>query len=486
MTTPAKKGVALRAGVWYVVSSIMVKAVSVITTPIFTRMMSTDAYGNVSNFNSWYSLLLPVFTLNLTYSIGRAKLDYPDRLDDYIGSMQLLSGIIGIAISAVAILLMGPVTGLLELTALETGVLLLHLLFAPAIQLMQNGYRYRYRYRQNVAIAWYTILSSTILSLVLIWTIPEDRALLRMIGITAPSVVLSLYFWIRSLTRRRLKVNREFWSYALKISLPLVLHTISMHILSQSDRVFITKICGKSDTAFYSVAYTYGMLLHVVIGAVGDGWLPWFHDTFFAGNYGEIRKNMRPLVILVCFVGLACTALAPEAVLVLGGKKYAHSVPCVMPVVLGVVCQYIYTHYVNIELHLKRTSYVSGGTVMAALLNLGLNAIFIPRYGFVAAAYTTLASYFALMVVHTIITKHILKVSIYNDFFLYGAMAVTGVVSWGLTLTYGHNVLRYAIVGVGFLVFLVVFRNYLKTWIRKFMKKLKKKKSPKPDGQKSD
>ena len=82
---------ALKAGVWYVISSIMVKAISIITTPIFTRMLSTSEYGTVSTFTSWSGLLLTFFTLNLTYSIGRAKLDYPDKLDDYVGSMQLLS-----------------------------------------------------------------------------------------------------------------------------------------------------------------------------------------------------------------------------------------------------------------------------------------------------------------------------------------------------------------------------------------------------------
>lgn len=43
---------ALKAGVWYVISSIMVKAISIITTPIFTRMLSTSEYGTVSTFTS--------------------------------------------------------------------------------------------------------------------------------------------------------------------------------------------------------------------------------------------------------------------------------------------------------------------------------------------------------------------------------------------------------------------------------------------------
>ena len=79
--TKNTESVALKAGAWYVISSISVKAVSIITTPIFTRLMTTKEYGYVATFTTWYSLLSVFCTLNLSYSIGRAKLDFPDKLD---------------------------------------------------------------------------------------------------------------------------------------------------------------------------------------------------------------------------------------------------------------------------------------------------------------------------------------------------------------------------------------------------------------------
>lgn len=137
------------------------------------------------------------------------------------------------------------------------------------------------------------------------------------------------------------------------------------------------------------------------------------------------------------------------------------------PVVLGVVCQYIYTHYVNIELHLKKTGYVSGGTIAAAVLNIVLNAIFIPKFGFVAAAYTTLASYFALMIIHFVITRKVLHIKLYNDLFLFGALAVTAVISGVLMMTYTHSPVRYGLIAVGFASFLWYFRSYIGDWLAK-------------------
>ena len=81
---------ALKAGIWYTISSVTVKAITILTTPIFTRMMTTSDYGLATTFTSWYSLLMIFCSLNLTYSIGRAKLDFPGKLDEYVGSMPVL------------------------------------------------------------------------------------------------------------------------------------------------------------------------------------------------------------------------------------------------------------------------------------------------------------------------------------------------------------------------------------------------------------
>ncbi|RHO90792.1 lipopolysaccharide biosynthesis protein [uncultured Clostridium sp.] len=461
---------ALKAGVWYVISSIMVKAISIITTPIFTRMLSTSEYGTVSTFTSWSGLLLTFFTLNLTYSIGRAKLDYPDKLDDYVGSMQLLSLLVSSVICVIMLAFLKPVSTFMELSESATILLILYLLFTPAINFKQNTFRYRYQYKQNVGIAWYIALSTVICSLALMIMLDGDKALYRIIGITLPTIVLSIFIWICTLKNHNVCYNKEYWKYGWALSGPLILHTVSMNILSQSDRIFISKICGAEATGIYSLAYNYGILLSIVTNAVADGWLPWFHDNYYAKNYADIRKNAKKIVLLGCYVGLACVALAPEAIIILGGKKYLTGIYCVPPVVLGIVCQYIYTHYVNIEMHLKKTKFVSQGTISAAIINIILNAIFIPRFGYIAAAYTTLASYLMLLIVHFLITRRVLKIKLYDDVFMFLAMLVTGCVSVLISITYNYTILRYIVIGLGFVSFLISFRSYLYNMWTKFTK----------------
>lgn len=135
-----RSAVALRAGAWYIFSSVMVKSISVLTTPIFTRMMTTEEYGIVSTFTTWYSLLSVFCTLNLTYSIGRAKQDFPGKLEYYIGSMQMLAAMATLCIVAVILLFIEPAAEVMELSMPGVILLLVYLFLRVKSSLPKSIY----------------------------------------------------------------------------------------------------------------------------------------------------------------------------------------------------------------------------------------------------------------------------------------------------------------------------------------------------------
>lgn len=53
----------------------------------------------------------------------------------------------------------------------------------------------------------------------------------------------------------------------------------------------------------------------------------------------------------------------------------------------------------------KKTIYTSIVSLSAGSLNIILNAMFIPKYGYIAGAYTTLISYFFMFVVAWIVSN---------------------------------------------------------------------------------
>ena len=457
---------AFKAGVWYTVSNVATKAILVLTTPIFTRMMSVNDYGITATFTSWYTLLSTFCTLNLTYSIGRAKIDFKDQLNEYVGNMQLISLVISALIAAFGLIFVDPVSKLLELSPTLTRILAIYLVAAPTIALYQAKFKYLYKYKGNILITLYTTVFSVSVSLMLVFNMSEQKYLGRIIGIVVPTVLLSLGLWINSIRIKSLKFNPEFVRYGLGISLPLVLNSVSLNILAQSDRIVITKSCGTELTAVYTIAYQLAILVSLVYDSIGQAWLPWFHDSYALGNFSGIKNNLKSLILFGCYIGFGCMCIAPEAIAILGGDQYKQGQWVVAPIVLGLVCKFIYGNYEHIELHLKKTTYIGVGTVIAACLNLILNLIFVPKFGFVAAGYTTFFSYFVLMLVHYFITKYILHVDIYEHSFMFASVLVETVIAVLLQLIYPYIAVRYLFLAVITVGIYMKYKNILLNLIR--------------------
>ncbi len=471
-----KGGKALKAGLWYTVSSVTVKAIQVLATPIFTRLIPKEQIGIVDTYNSWYMLLAIFCSLNLTYSIGRAKLDFPGKLDEYVGSMQVLSFLTTLTLCIVCLPVLNPVSAALELNIPMTLILMVNLLLHPSLSFMTDKLRYSYKYKGNIAISMYSVIGSVGLTFLLLLVFKEERYYAKALGHVIPMALLSIAFWIVSIKRKNAKINLTYWKYGLKISLPLILHSVSLNVLGQSDRIMITKFCGTGFTGIYGIAYSYTYLINIIAGSVNSAWLPWFHDAFFEEEYDQIRKNVKPIIMLGCMLGIGCLALAPEAMMIMGPKDYQSGIWVVAPVTVGVVCQYIYQQYVHIELHLKKTQYISIGTIIAAGLNIVLNLIFIPRYGFIAAAYTTMFCYFVLLVVHFLITRLVLKVHIYDDWFAFLAMAVVAVIAAVFMSLYSTYILRYALLAIICLLYVILNRKTVMGAIKKMREKKAHKK----------
>jgi len=85
---------------------------------------------------------------------------------------------------------------------------------------------------------------------------------------------------------------------------------------------------------------------------------------------------------------------------ILAPDEYSEGVYAMPSIAVGVYFTAVYSIYMRIELFYKKTAFSAIATGTAALINIILNYIFIPKYGFVAAGYTTMFSYALLSLLH--------------------------------------------------------------------------------------
>ena len=462
---------AVRSGFWYVISNVLIRAVGIITAPIYTRLLTTAETGYANNFNNYVSIFSVVTGLCLIYSVGRAKLDFKEDFDKYMSAIQTCSSLFGLII-LILVMLFFPAGGtFLQFPRTVIFILFLYLTFFPSIDYMQHKYRFEYRYKENIAISVIITVSTVVLTVLLLLFSPGEKGFLKIIGTVVPGGLVALWCYVNLLSRGKTLFNREYWTYALKIGLPMIPHGLALILLSRIDVSMISEIHGFSAVGLYTSGYTIGTLLMFVTNAVGQAWLPYFNEHLYDNDIEGIREKNRVMMGCGCALTLMFIAAAPLAVKILFAKSYWDSMWVVPPVALGTLCQYFYTNYVNAELFHKKTFLIALNSCIAAAVNIGLNAYFIPRFGYISAAYTTLAGYFILMALHYIAVRYILKLKIYHDAQYFLMLAATIAVGILTSFLYPYPLIRYPVLIVFTGAALFIGREYIKMILSKILRK---------------
>ena len=448
---------AFKAGIWYTISNFLVKSIVFITTPIFTRLLTHTEFGAFNNYMSWLSIISIFVTLNLESTLISARFDYSEKFDEYILSMVSLSFLSTIIWWGIFNFQKNFFSSFFELDVKYINIMLIYLLFLPAVNMFQTRERYYFEYKKSVLISVVLSIGTALMSVLLVVKMP-NKLDGRIIGSVVPTIILGIIIYIFFLKKGK-KINVIYWKYAIPICLPYIPHLLSMTLLNSTDRVMITKICGSEQTALYSLAYTCGTMVTLLITSLNGAFAPWLGEQMNQEKYKEIRRFSYIYILIFIYISVGIMLLSPEVLYILGGKSYMEAIYVLAPVSMGCVCQFLYTMFVNVEQFKKKTGGMAVGSVIAALINFGLNLIFIPKIGYLAAAYTTLVGYIVLLIIHMYIVKRLGLKEIYDYTFI-GIVVLVGVLLTILiSLLYLHIVLRYVLIVLyGFTAILIVMK----------------------------
>lgn len=454
----SNNGKALKSGIWYTLSSFLVKAIGFLTTPFFTRLLTKEEFGLFSNYTSWLSIFGIFITLNLESTLISARYDYEKEFDKYILSMLALSSM-SVCVWAVVLNIFSNTT--FKFTGVSQyyiNIMLVYLLFQPAVNLFQARERFLFKYKKSVLASVIISVGTALLSVLLVFFM-NNKLEGRVYGYVIPTIILGIVFYIY-FVRKGFKIDIKYWKYAIPICFPYIPHLLSGILLNNMDRVMINKWCGSEATAMYSLAYSCGAIVTLLVNAINSAYAPWLGEKLSENKYKEIRYVSKIYIFCFCLFAIGIMLISPEILYVLGGKGYEESKYVITPVAMGCVCQFLYTMFGNVEQFKKKTVGMAGATVTAALINFILNSLFIPQYGYLAAAYTTLIGYLTLLAIHMFIVWKLGYSQVY-DYPYVVSMVLSGVVlSSIITISFNYLVIRMVMIFVYItVVTFLVFKN---------------------------
>ena len=463
------EGKALKAGAWYTISNFLMRSIGIITTPIFGRLLTKAEFGSYNNFTTWLGILTICITLNLDSTFISARYDFEDTFDEYILSVLGLSTLSS-AISILVLNLIFPlIQPMLLLDRFYLNCILVYLVFLPAVNMFQARERYYYKYKMSVFLSIVVSLGSALLSVLLVMTM-EDRLTGRIIGSLIPAILVGiiLYFVIIKIGK---SFKRKYWKYAFKVCLPFIPHLLSMSLLNSMDKTMITNICGEEANGNYSMAYTCGSLISILIVSLNSAYAPWLGQKLHEKKYKDVREFSKLYILIFCSMAILIMLFAPDILYIIGGQKYLIALYVMPPVACGCIMQFLYTMFVNVEQFTKKIIGMAIASASAALLNFVLNAIFIPRYGYIAAAYTTLAGFVWLLGAHMLIIQFHKMNEVFPYKLIIAVATFSVIITIAINEMYDMPVLRYIFGGVYTVCLMYVIIKYKD----KFLSVLKRK-----------
>lgn len=394
-----------RASAWYTLCNILQKGISFFVVPIYVRILTTAEYGAYSVFQSWRDVLIILATLNLHAGIyTKAMVDHDQDRDRYTSCMQGLSTLLTAVLFAVYI----PASGMWNrLLQMETGTMLLlfaYYIFYPALTFWTVRQRVENKYVRMVTVTLVVSVLTPLISVLLLTFTPlREKAVIW--GYLIVQSAVGVYFYFVQFFKGKCFYHKEYWSKALKFNIPLIPHYLSLIVLGQADRIMIQHYSGSDKAGIYNLAYQIAVLMQVVTNAIFSTLVPWSYEQLKNRTIGALKSATTKLCMLVAVMTFGVILVAPEAIAIIGTPEYQEAVWIVPAVAISVHFTFCYNLFSTVPFYYGATSYIMVASLVGAVLNIILNAIFIPMFGYIAAGYTTLVCYFAFMIMHYVFMK---------------------------------------------------------------------------------
>ena len=470
-----KLPLAAKVSTAYAVCSILQKCLSFITLPLFTRLLTTEQYGQLTIYSSWQGILSIFLTLNLAYgSFSTAMIKFENDRDGYISSVEGIC----IFLSVLFLLIYLPFQSFWNYWfQLPTKLILLmvvEMLCSTAVLLWSGKKRFEFKYIGVISV---TLLMSVISPIVAYFLIVnnDEKGYARIIGFAIVNILIGGAFFVWNAIRGKKVINKVYWKYALGFNIPLLAYYLSQIIFNQINRIMISHMVGTDKAAIFGVAYSLAMVLTFVLNAINNSYVPWFYGKIKEGKMADNRHVSLGIAGFMAVILTGIIWFAPEVIQIMAGSQYVEAIYVVPPVAISLLLLFYAQLFINVEFYYEEKKSLVWASIGAAVVNFILNYFLIKWFGFVAAAYATLVSYIIFAYCNYYAMKRVFEEKSIDDNAYDYKMLVAIFVVFSILSAVGELLYGMLLIRLLTMLMALLLIYYKKNNIIKFYKLLKNK-----------
>lgn len=451
-----------KAALYNSLANLIMMVVGVIMIPITTRILPTEDMGIAVSFTTMRNICMYLFTLSIYSTVNKGMLDYKDKKVEFLSSIILFTMVLSGAIFLIYL----PFGGIIN-RGTGFNSILIYWLFISVLLLTARmiGMNYLLFHNKYITTFILTILAGPVAQFFSIYMISHQQSekyLGRVIGLDLFNCIVGIIVMGIILTKGKCIFKWKYIKYAVVISVPLIPHLIAQTILTQSDILMIKHFEGASETGIYSMAYTIGTLLYTVLVQIMSAWSPWVYRQLDQNKVEKIYKGSQLLIVVGGILAVGLMTITPEMVNIFLDDSYREGVYIIPSIVIGMYFQFIYLFFYDVEYFNKKTNYIAISSLIAAGINILLNFIAIPRFGYMAAGYTTAIGYLILAIMHYRYMKKIDDRKIYDCRLMVIASIIVMLFGIIMFMYIDRIVIRYSIfVSMLLVIFMLKYKDIL-------------------------
>lgn len=382
------------------VTSALVSLSGIFSLPLITKWLGSYDYGIWTQFNITISLISTIIYLGLPFALTRflAAKTNKEEIQEEFYSVLAFVFFTSLIISSLVIIFAAPIakaffdgaTQIVRITGFVTLVWSLNWVFLSLFRSFRQMKRYSIFmiadcYGQIGLIAYLVLNGHGILSMVL--------------AVLAIRVVVFfiLFFLIKQQIGIRIPHFSRIREY-LSFGLPAVPGSISAWVIGSSDRYVIGYFLGAASVGIYSAGYNLGSLMIMPAAILGFVLPPTLSKLYDEGRMNEVKTHLSyslkySLAIAIPFV-FGAAILSQPVLRLFSTPEIASQGYLILPIVALSILVFAFGSVINHIIILVKKTKISGAAwTIAAVVNLGLNILVVPRIGILGAAITTLFTY---------------------------------------------------------------------------------------------
>ena len=416
----------------YATGSLFSLLAGLITTPILTRLISTDEMGKYSMFITIGSLAASILYLGLDQSYVRFYYDEDEKSRVYLlNRCIILPVIISIAISALTVILYKWITPVM----IGEQSFVLALIFAFYLVGLVIDRFWLLKIRMGQKAGAYSVLnvirklSYLVIAVILFYTFTGDSSWSLIIAVTAAEAVLmGCAYWVErkewKTESRELKTSYE---QILKYGFPFVFSTTVTLVFHSTDKLMLKALSDFNQIGLYSGAQNIVNLLTQVQVMFATFWVPvaFEHYSKHPEDKGFFIRANEIISYGMLIVAIALLCLKDVVVLFLGGR-YREAV-FVFPFLSFMPIMYTVSEVtvggINFK---KKSSYHVWMSLICAVVNAVGNYFLIKAFGAKGAAISTGFSYVVFYILRTVLANKVYPVKYKVGKFLSACVLVYG------------------------------------------------------------